>query len=230
MAQAANCGGHNQEIEKYLTEAKNILKYESPQKSADYIKKKLELLMPDGVCSIADPLQLELISLEQHQLKNPELALKNVEKILEGYLIPYKRSLFLMKRQELRATLNLPVDEKIEISAENYWENSTYKINIQNIIGEMQRRRIPVIMMQYPRLPLLPIQNNLLNHTGVTFMDNQENFEELLKKKSFYEIFDDKFGGVFGHFRGEGSNAMATKLSEIILNMEAQGNSPGPIK
>lgn len=226
MSRAGDCGGHNTEIDKFIAEAEKIKTSGDIKKTADYLEKQVAIVTPNGTCSIADRLQLMLISLQENELNNPELALATIEKFLKFNMIPYKRSAFLIKRNELRARLGLSIDNKTQISAENYWENSTYKINIQHIIGQIQGRGIPVIMMQYPRLPIGPLQTILINHTGVSFVENKAKFEAVLKSKTFDDLFYDKFAGIFGHFKPLGSELVAEEvMNEVIKRTETQANA-----
>lgn len=222
MSKAADCGGHNTEIKKFIKEAELIKKSGDIKKTVEYLEQKIALLTPNGVCSIGDPLYWMLISLQEHELNNLSLALKTVEKVLSSYMIPYKRSAFLEKRNFLREKLGLSSDKVPAIRAENYWENSTYKINIQQIIGQMQSRSIPVIMMQYPRLSVEPLESILLDHRGVTFVENKVKFDEALKAMKFDDLFYDHFATIFGHFKPIGSALVAEEVMIEILKMETR--------
>lgn len=228
MSQAANCGGYNAEIEKYVKEAEEIKNTSNVDKTIEYLEAKIALLTPNGVCSIADKLQYMLISLQEHEKNDSTLALATVEKILSSYMIPYKRSALLEKRNYLRMRLGL-ISEKVkpEISAENYWENSTYKINIQHILKQMQSRSIPVIMMQYPRLPIEPLKVILLDHNGVNFVENKVKFEEALKTKTFDDLFHDHFATVFGHFKPFAADLVAEEVMKAVIKKTETQGVPG---
>lgn len=222
MSKAADCGGHNSEIGKFVKEAELIKKSGDIKKTVEYLEQKISLLTPNGDCSIGDPLYWMLISLQEHELNNKELALQTVEKVLSSYMVPYKRSEFLVKRNLLRSNLGMSSNKIPDIRAENYWENSTYKVNIQQIIAQMQSRSIPVIMMQYPRLSVGPLKDILLDHRGVTFVENKIKFEEALKTMKSEDLFYDHFAGIFGHFKPVGAELVADEVLSAILKMETQ--------
>lgn len=217
MSQAADCGGHNTEIEKFVSEAEFIKKSGDIKKTVEYLEQKISQVTPNGVCSIADPLYLMLISIHEKELNDLAGALSIVEKVLSEYMIPYKRSLFLEKRNFLRHKLGLSSDARAYIRAENYWENSTYKINIQQIIGLIQSQSIPVIMMQYPLLPVEPLKDILLDHHGVTFVENKVKFEEALKTMKSDDLFHDHFARIFGHFKPVAAEMVADEAMKEIL-------------
>jgi len=223
MSQAANCGGHNTEINKFVKEAELIKKSGDIKKTVEFLEQKIALLTPNGVCSIADPLYLMLISIQEKELNDSALALSTVEKVLGEYLIPYKRSIFMKKRNYLRKNLGLSTEINSKIEAENYWENSTYKINIQQIIGLMQARSIPVIMMQYPLLSVEPLKNILINHQGVTFVENKVKFDEALKTMKSDDLFHDHFAKIFGHFKPIAAEFVADEaMKEILKHTETR--------
>lgn len=233
MSRTADCGGNNTQIENFLNEYEAIYKKGNAKKSAMFLEEKIKMLTPRGSCSLAAPLQMKLINLQAKELNDKELALKTTESILTNYLIPYRRSEFLNIRSELRLALNKSSDDKFIITPANYWENSTYKVHIQKIVGEMQARKIPVIMMQYPRLPIGPIRTILLNHNDVSFLENKNNFEDALKTKTFKDLFEDQFGLVFGHFTPFGADLVAENVFQEIKRhypTETRATHPGSIK
>lgn len=134
-------------------------------------------------------------------------------------MIAHFRFKLLDERKRIRADLGLP-----EAAAKvlTYWENQTYKKNIQLLVKKFQEKDIPVIVMQYPLLPISPLKQIIIEHKGVTFVENVNSFQEALEKKKYDDVFSDRFGFVFGHMTPFGAQVMALNLVPEILKISGK--------
>lgn len=221
---ASGCGqtNHYSELQTqfndYVYRAQVMAEEGKVQEAIKFLEGRAKHLNSNGYCSDSFPLLEKVIELQRDDLKNPKLALETVEKVLKSDVVPFHRPMFVRLKNSLRADLKLPPDGVTYATQTDYWENSSYKLNIQKIVASFQQRGIPVVVMQYPRLPVGPLKRVLISHEGVTFVENNENFEKMLKKKTFGDLFSDGFGKVFGHFTPFGAQMVADQAAEGVLS------------
>lgn len=220
----SNCGvDHYSKLQTkfndYLYQAGLVLERSGPKEAIRFLEVKTKVLNSNGYCSDSYPLLEKIIEIQRDNLNNPKLALETVESVLKSDVVPFHRPMFVKMKEALREELKLPPDGITYATQTNYWENSSYKLNIQRIIGQFQSRGIPVILMQYPRLPIDPLKRVLISHNGVTFVENEENFEKALKTKKFDDVFIDGFGKVFGHFTPYGSQLVANSAAKAVVEI-----------
>jgi len=85
---------------------------------------------------------------------------------------------------------------------------------IKDIVVE---RRIQLILVQYPTLPLAPLQKEFRSVPGVLFVDNEDTFNKALAKGNYYDYFIDHMGGTFGHGAPKGNRLLAENVAGAIL-------------
>lgn len=196
-----------------------ILQKAGYQKAVAFLEKQIKKLNTSGFCADAYPLQEQIIKYQRDNLKNPKLALATVESILKSDVIPLRRPSVVALKNSLRAQLGFSPDDRKYPNGATYWENSSYKINIQQIISQLQGHKIPVIVMQYPRLSIEPLKKIIINHNGLIFLENKKNFEQILKEKKLDEIFLDMFGVAFGHTTPLGAHVIANNAAKIVMEL-----------
>lgn len=95
--------------------------------------------------------------------------------------------------------------------------NPRTKDNYLALLKLARGQNIPVVAVQYPRRPVLPLKLMLSQEDGTTFVDNQKVFEDALKEYTYDEIFSDRFAGDFGHCTAKGNTLLAQNVAAAIL-------------
>lgn len=75
--------------------------------------------------------------------------------------------------------------------------------------------------MQYPTLSIKHLKQDLKNskhYDKLVFISNEENFEQALKTHKKEELFEDMFGGNFGHCTHYGNILVTENIIPKILN------------
>ena len=112
--------------------------------------------------------------------------------------------------------------EEIRLKYRNFDKEILYK----QIIEKLLSNNIKVICMQYPMRSIKPLQEQLKEepyYDKITFISNERNFKDMLKIKSYDEIFNDHFSIDFGHCTDLGNvmiveNILKTLENNIIEN------------
>jgi len=76
--------------------------------------------------------------------------------------------------------------------------------------------------MQYPTLPIEHLKQDLKKskyHDNLVFISNEENFEQALKTHKKEELFEDMFGGNFGHCTHYGNLLITENIIPKILKL-----------
>ncbi|AUN98803.1 hypothetical protein DOM21_06980 [Bacteriovorax stolpii] len=193
------------------------------QKSIETLKLGISRLNSYGYCADSYLLQEKVIEYYEKDLKDPKKALDQIEEFLNQKMITHYRFQLLDVRNRIRKDLGMPPAKAKVLT---YWENLTFKKNLQYLVKKFQEKGLPVIVMQYPLMPVAPLKRILLNDSGVTFVENVNEFEELLKKKSYNEVFSDHFAHVFGHMTPLGAQTMAENLVPVILKISGDVKKP----
>lgn len=84
--------------------------------------------------------------------------------------------------------------------------------NFESIARTLERRGIPLVLMQYPRRPLGPLRKLLDGLDRVLLVDHQQVFEEALQRGRYEDYFGDRFAGDFGHCTRKGHLLLAQNL------------------
>nr|BDT28954.1 GDSL-type esterase/lipase family protein [Bacteriovorax sp. HI3] len=200
----------------YLNLAEIYRKKNQIQKGIEILNLGVARLNTQGYCPDSYKLQEKVIEYYEKDLKNSQKALEQIEEYLNQRMISYFRFELVNIRKEIRNKLGMPPAEAKVLT---YWENMTFKRNLQYLVRKFQARGIPVIVMQYPLMPVAPLKRILLNDSGVIFVENINNFEEVLHKKTYNEVFTDNFAHVFGHMTSLGAQTMAENLVPVILKI-----------
>lgn len=78
------------------------------------------------------------------------------------------------------------------------------------------------ICMGYPTMPIEKFKL-LFEGTDLTnkiyFVSNEDNFNDVLNKHSYYQIFRDNFAGTFGHCTDYGNELIAKNLAKTIIKL-----------
>ncbi len=93
------------------------------------------------------------------------------------------------------------------------------KYNYLKMAEILSERKIKLISMQYPMRSVLPLKELLKEKDILAFVDNEDIFKKAVEKESFSDIFEDKFGGDFGHCSPLGNKILATNAAEVILRV-----------
>lgn len=110
--------------------------------------------------------------------------------------------------QKARAMLFVPPIERMVDTKKNYQKVSAFVLACG----------IDHIAMQYPLYPVWDLKELMGNDPRVTFVSNEENFQNALKEHSYDELFIDHFTGVFGHTTELGSHIIADAVANTILD------------
>ena len=106
--------------------------------------------------------------------------------------------------------------EEIRLKYRNFDKEILYK----QIVEKLLSNNIKVICMQYPMRSIKPLQEQLKEepyYDKITFISNERNFKDMLKIKSYDEMFSDQVGGDFGHCTDLGNMMIA---ENILKNLE----------
>lgn len=102
---------------------------------------------------------------------------------------------------------------------------TSLKKNYHQFISKILKCDIPVIILQYPLLPIELLENMILNNSAdfiqqhqnkIHFISLEKDFELALKSHSYKDLFLDQFGILFGHCTSEGNRIIAEKISKVV--------------
>ena len=115
---------------------------------------------------------------------------------------------FMMtEKQAAREAASVPPDNRYAaLTIDNYRK-------MQEILA---RRKIPLVVMQYPTRSLQPLKNIFSDTTGLYFADN-ENLKALAAKEGYAKYFYDMYAGDFGHCTAAGNQVVAGNAAKTIL-------------
>lgn len=103
------------------------------------------------------------------------------------------------------------------------------KHNYRRIIDMAGKYLIPVLAVQYPLQPALPLRALFAKDiqerpTSIFVIENQKNFQDALRRMSYQDLFTDYFGGNFGHATREGNKLIAQQVGFIIATLITPGS------
>jgi hypothetical protein len=107
--------------------------------------------------------------------------------------------------------------EEIRLKYRNFDKEILYK----QIVEKLLSNNIKVICMQYPMRSIKPLQEQLKEepyYDKITFISNERNFKDMLKIRSYDEMFSDQVGGDFGHCTDLGNMMIAENVLKILGN------------
>ncbi len=131
------------------------------------------------------------------------------ERIKEALLKCYQAQNKMQQAAELKTSLQKYDGGYNPVSQKNY-------LQLTQILA---KRRIALIAVQYPNRAVLPLEEMLANLSEVVIVDNQQVFEDALKKYPYDDLFTDRFAGDFGHCTTLGNALLAGHVAEAILNL-----------
>lgn len=118
---------------------------------------------------------------------------------------------------------------EIETLAKKTISSKDYKVssliaNYNYIVDEVYKHNLKttIMPMQYPIISLNDLKVLLQGsryYDGLVFIDNVENFKEMLKTHKITEIFTDMFGGSFGHCTKIGNTLIAENVASKVLSL-----------
>ncbi|MBC7540627.1 MAG: hypothetical protein H7281_17535 [Bacteriovorax sp.] len=83
----------------------------------------------------------------------------------------------------------------------------------------LSREKVFHMAMQYPTLPVEELKSIFDSYKDITFVSNQENFVEALKKYRYEEVFEDRFRGSWGHTTAKGDQLIANSALASVLHL-----------
>jgi len=88
--------------------------------------------------------------------------------------------------------------------------------NYNRIVEQVKCSGSRIIVMQYPLRNIAPLKAIFLQHPGIIFVENKQNFAAALREGKYPDYFSDSFGGDFGHCTRAGNRLIAEHLADII--------------
>lgn len=89
--------------------------------------------------------------------------------------------------------------------------------NYQRLRAILDRRGIKLFCVQYPMRSVEPLRRIFGKDRDVFFVDNEQAFQQAVKKDGYAEYFRDMFAGDFGHCTQRGNELLAQNIAEVIL-------------
>ena len=74
-----------------------------------------------------------------------------------------------------------------------------------------------LVVIQYPNRSVDPLLAMLPERHGLVSVDNREVFERAVANHGWYEIFEDRSGGDFGHLTPEGHRLVAEATADMVI-------------
>ncbi|MFI5349829.1 MAG: hypothetical protein ACHQ2Z_09815, partial [Elusimicrobiota bacterium] len=101
---------------------------------------------------------------------------------------------------------------------------SVTAVNYRNLAAFLRARRIPLIAMQYPRLPASQLSLILEPATGVVVLGNESNFERALTRGRYADYFSDDFGWFpggpkWGHCTFAGNRLISENVAAAVFRL-----------
>ncbi|MCA9400824.1 MAG: tetratricopeptide repeat protein [Candidatus Omnitrophica bacterium] len=96
--------------------------------------------------------------------------------------------------------------------------NPVTRQSFQKLHALARQNGIPLVIVQYPMLPVEPLKRMFLEPNHVLFVDNQEVFKNAVQTEGFNAVFTDNFAGTFGHCTPRGNRILAENIAELIVN------------
>ncbi|MBN1621080.1 MAG: tetratricopeptide repeat protein [Endomicrobiales bacterium] len=101
------------------------------------------------------------------------------------------------------------------IRLNNY--NILTKSNYLKLKEITQKKKIKLVCVQYPMLPVGILKSMLDNSDEVIYVDNERIFRDAVAREGYSEYFDDIFGGDFGHCTDKGNKLLAQNIADTVF-------------
>jgi tetratricopeptide (TPR) repeat protein len=95
--------------------------------------------------------------------------------------------------------------------------NPITRYNYQQLREILAARGIKLICMQYPLRNLQALKRMFDSEDGITFVDNESLFRNVLRQGAYSDYFDDIFAGDFGHCSPKGNRLLAENAARVIV-------------
>jgi tetratricopeptide (TPR) repeat protein len=82
---------------------------------------------------------------------------------------------------------------------------------------ELNARGVSLVAVQYPRLPVAPLEQIFLSEPGPIIVDNRATFSRALEQHTYSDLFIDRGYGTFGHATALGDRLIAENVADAIL-------------
>jgi tetratricopeptide (TPR) repeat protein len=89
--------------------------------------------------------------------------------------------------------------------------------NYQKLRDQILSRGMKLVCMQYPLRDAGVLEEILGKEGGILYVENKNNFAEAITAHGRKEIFEDNFGGDFGHCTALGNSLIAKNAADAIL-------------
>ena len=96
--------------------------------------------------------------------------------------------------------------------------NPTTRYNYLRLKNILIRQGIKLVCVEYPVRSVEPLKRMIGIDKGVSFVDNEKVFQEVIKNEGYQTYFINNFGGNFGHCTPKGNRLLAENIAKIILN------------
>lgn len=161
-----------------------------------------------GECLMQNKKYEEAEGVFKQALKLDPEALQGVNVDIDRYLLTsYEAQGKNDSAKKLRKSL---------LSKEGMYTSFTRE-NYQKLKKILSKRKIPLLVMQYPMRDIGPVKEMLEPAGGILFVENKKNFKEAIAKASYDDYFTDRFAGDFGHCTPKGNHLLASHAAEVIL-------------
>ena len=91
--------------------------------------------------------------------------------------------------------------------------------NYQRLKDILSRRKVRLVVMQYPRRDIQPLKEMLEPAGHIIFVENKRNFKEAVANASYDDYFTDRFAGDFGHCTPKGNFLLAQNAARAVLKV-----------
>jgi tetratricopeptide (TPR) repeat protein len=89
--------------------------------------------------------------------------------------------------------------------------------NYKKLKWILDKRRIRLICMQYPMRSVEALKKLFDSTEGIIFVDNEKIFKDALKSAKYEDLFEDNFGGDFGHCTSKGDRLLAENIADVLI-------------
>ncbi len=89
--------------------------------------------------------------------------------------------------------------------------------NYKKLMEIILRRGIKLVVVQYPVRSIKPLKDILGEGKGITYVDNEKPFKNVLEHAQYKDYFKDNYGGDFGHCTPKGDRLLAENIAKTIL-------------
>jgi len=149
---------------------------------------------------------------------------------LDQALAMYKKALELTdEKSTIYGALAAVYEDKGEYNLAKEYYKKANEIRLEGFNQETRHnylelkeildgKHIKLVAVQYPVRSVESLKKIFEGEEGITFVDNEKTFKDVLKKASYEKYFTDNFAGDFGHATYEGNRFLAENIAKAILS------------